>query len=60
MSLKLIKNHLSIITLLLLSGSTLFITTCTKDDDPEKVQKEAFTLSLNADISSFKKNQAND
>lgn len=50
MSLKLIKNYLSTITILLLSGATLFITTCTKDEDPDKFRKEALAASLNADI----------
>jgi hypothetical protein len=44
------KNNLSVITLLLLSGLTLFITFCTKEEDPEKLRKEALTLELNEEI----------
>lgn len=44
------KNH-SILILLFLTGLTLFITTCTKDEDSEELRKEAITHNLNAEIS---------
>ncbi|MCX6325346.1 MAG: M20/M25/M40 family metallo-hydrolase [Bacteroidia bacterium] len=46
------KNNRSIMFLFFLSGLTLFITTCTKDEDSEKVRKEAITNKLNDEISS--------
>lgn len=47
------KNYLSILThLLLFTGLTLLTTTCTKDDDSEKLRKEALTLELNEEINS--------
>lgn len=44
------KNH-SILILLFLTGLTLFITTCTKDEDSGELRKEAITHNLNDEIS---------
>jgi hypothetical protein len=44
------KNH-SILILFFLTGLTLFITTCTKDEVSEEQRKEAITNNLNSDIS---------
>jgi leucyl aminopeptidase len=52
MSFKPMKNNLSIRFLLIMGGLALFITSCTKDEDPEKLRKEAITNNLNAEISS--------
>lgn len=51
MSLKPIKNNLKIIILLILTGFTLFVTTCTKDEVSDAQRKEAITLKLNNEIS---------
>jgi hypothetical protein len=51
MSLNQLKNYLSRIFLLFLAGLTLFITTCTKDENPEKPGKEAIIQNLNDEIS---------
>lgn len=45
-----IKYKLSVISFLCLTGITLIITTCTKDEDSAKLRKEAMTLALNNDI----------
>jgi hypothetical protein len=45
------KNNQPLILLLVLAGLALFITTCTKDEDSEKLRKEAITLKLNEEIS---------
>jgi hypothetical protein len=50
-SLKNIKCILSIKTLLVLAGLTLFIITCTRDEETEKERKETMTIALNAEIS---------
>jgi len=44
------KNH-SILILFFLTGLSLFITTCTKDEVSEEQRKEAITNNLNSDIS---------
>ena len=46
------KRILPISTLLLISGMTLFIVTCTKDEDHEAIKKEAMTRALANEISS--------
>jgi hypothetical protein len=44
------KNH-SIRIFLILAGLILFISTCTREEDDEKIRKEAITLNLNDAIS---------
>jgi aminopeptidase YwaD len=48
--LKTIKNIKLISILLFLTGVSLFLTTCTRDEDDEKLAKEAITITLNDDI----------
>ena len=45
------KNNQSIIFLLFLTVLSLYITTCTKDEDSVKLSKEEITNNLNAEIS---------
>lgn len=51
MSLNPMKNYLTILVFLILTGLTLLMTTCSKDEDSDKLSKEAITLKLNSDIS---------
>jgi leucyl aminopeptidase len=46
------KKYRSMIFILFLTGLTLFITTCIKDEDSEKLRKESITNNLNNEISS--------
>lgn len=50
LSLKTMMKHQSVYILLFLSGVSLFLTTCRKDDDSEELRKESITISLNNDI----------
>jgi hypothetical protein len=44
------KNNLTILIFFILTGLTLFMTTCTKDEVSEEQRKEAITNNLNDDI----------
>jgi Zn-dependent M28 family amino/carboxypeptidase len=50
MSLKYIYNNLLIVILSILSGLFLLLTTCTKEEDAEKLRKETITKTLNTDL----------
>lgn len=45
------KKNLTLVMLFFLTGSTLFITTCTKDEVSEEQRKEVITRNLNDEIS---------
>ena len=44
------RNH-AILIFLILTGLTLLLTTCTKDEESEKLRKEAITINLTSEIS---------
>jgi leucyl aminopeptidase len=50
-SLKPIIYYPKVLIVLLLTGLTLILTLCTRDEDSEELRKEAMTLRMNSDIS---------
>jgi hypothetical protein len=51
MSLKPTKYYPKILIVLILTGLTLLLTLCSRDEDSEEIRKEAITLRMNSDIS---------